>query len=411
MKTQVFPLTVKEAGVTATIRTVAKSRNGTTYNSFVVDYILMGKRKQVWRSDLDDAKAVARDACIKIANGEQVALELNSHDRLVYLRACDFAKRIGVPIDVMCREYADAYDIAGGKVTPVELAREWRRHHSVQLPRITIRAALDELERQAKADGKSKDRLKRMETILGKFAADTSVEVHLVTPDIVSRWLSGLSRSERTRRHYRDMVGFFCRWLVMRGYLAKGTDWLDGVQKYSKRVGSIEIYTPDELTTLLRHAERNCESMIPFLAIGAFAGLRHAEIARLDWSEIELSDQSGESFIEVKASKAKTDVCRLVPVRDNLKAWLLPHRKPSGHVCEFANITRQLLQIASDVEIEWKHNGLRHSAISYHVAQSADVPRVADEAGNSVTVIRTNYLRRVKPSQAEAWFNIMPETK
>ena len=37
------------------------------------------------------------------------------------------------------------------------------------------------------------------------------------------------------------------------------------------------------------------DELKPFVAIGAFAGLRHAEIQRLDWREVHLADR----FIEV----------------------------------------------------------------------------------------------------------------
>jgi integrase len=118
--------------------------------------------------------------------------------------------------------------------------------------------------------------------------------------------------------------------------------------------------------------------------------------------------------VEVKAHNAKTQAQqqglsrRLVPVQKNLVAWLKDYRKERGPVCEFANITKQLLKLADDAGMKWKHNALRHSYISYRVAECADVPRVADESGNSSTVIRTNYLRRVKPKQAAAWFSIVP---
>ncbi len=38
--------------------------------------------------------------------------------------------------------------------------------------------------------------------------------------------------------------------------------------------------------------------MIPALAIGAFAGLRESEIARLEWKEVDLP----RGFIQVKGS-------------------------------------------------------------------------------------------------------------
>ena len=58
--------------------------------------------------------------------------------------------------------------------------------------------------------------------------------------------------------------------------------------------------------------------------------------------------------------------------------------------------------------MRWKKNALRHSYISYRVAECADVARVADESGNSPAVIKSNYLKRVKPEQAKEWFGVLP---
>ena len=45
------------------------------------------------------------------------------------------------------------------------------------------------------------------------------------------------------------------------------------------------------------------------------------------------------------------------------------------------------------------------------MAETADVPRVSDEAGNSPAMIRQHYLRRVKPAAASEWFAIVPPEK
>ena len=56
----------------------------------------------------------------------------------------------------------------------------------------------------------------------------------------------------------------------------------------------------------------------PCLALGAFGGLRSAEILRLEWSRHERHP----GFIEVAAHKAKTATRRIVPITDNLSHWL-----------------------------------------------------------------------------------------
>ena len=57
----------------------------------------------------------------------------------------------------------------------------------------------------------------------------------------------------------------------------------------------------------------------------------------------------------------------------------------------------------------WKHNALRHSFISYRVAETQDVAKVSLEAGNSPQMIFKHYRELVQPKEAKAWFSIKPE--
>ena len=66
--------------------------------------------------------------------------------------------------------------------------------------------------------------------------------------------------------------------------------------------------------------------MIPFVAIGAFAGLRSAYAPCLEWQEVRFD----QDVIELKAAKAKTASRRLAPILPALRAWLSPIGKKSG---------------------------------------------------------------------------------
>jgi hypothetical protein len=59
----------------------------------------------------------------------------------------------------------------------------------------------------------------------------------------------------------------------------------------------------------------------------------------------------------------------------------------------------------------WKHNALRHSFISYRVAQTQNVAQVALEAGNSPQMIFQHYRELVRPKEAKRWFSIEPGDK
>ncbi len=59
----------------------------------------------------------------------------------------------------------------------------------------------------------------------------------------------------------------------------------------------------------------------------------------------------------------------------------------------------------------WKHNALRHSFISYRVADIQNVAQVALEAGNSPQMIFQHYRELVRPAAAKEWFAIEPNAQ
>ena len=95
----------------------------------------------------------------------------------------------------------------------------------------------------------------------------------------------------------------------------------------------------------MTHAD---ERAIPFLTLGAFAGIRHAEIQRLDWRDIHLDA----GIVEVRAAKAKTASRRMVPLLDNLRAWLMPHRQPGGPVCVYRNMASEINRLVVNINNE-----------------------------------------------------------
>jgi integrase len=395
-----------------------QNKGGTKYTVYLVRWTLRGELKTKGFGDWEQAKQFAEQTCEGITEQTADAPTLTTNERFVYERAVEWLPE-GATLDEAASVYAKVMKIiAGYDTTPEAIAHDWVKRNKTQLPRITTSAAVEKLLAQEKKDNKSQRRIQQLAAPLRQFAEAISVEVHTITFTIVSAYLRELTLAEKTKKNHRDAIGYFNRTLIRDGYLEKGTDWLDGVQEYSgRKFGKITTYTPQELAKLLVAAQRVDKPMVPALTLGAFAGLRTAEISRIDWAEIDFDDgaEKSEPHVEVSNDITKNgetgEARRIVPMKENLRTWLTPYRKDSGKVCPFSEkqVAKHWKRIAEAAGIPWKKNALRHTCISARIAECGDKPRVADESGNSTQVIKTNYLKRMKPKQAEQWFAITPE--
>jgi integrase len=269
-------------------------------------------------------------------------------------------------------------------------------------PRKTVSEVVEELIEQKIKEGKSHLYIKDLKK-LRSFAEAFSCQISSVMGSGIDLWLASLKVAGRTRNNYRLLIQTLMKFAKARKYVPFDHDEMESVSYAAQEEGEIEIFTPSEIADILNRAEPH---MVPFLAIGAFAGVRHWEIKRLDWKEVRIADR----LIEIKGKKSKTGSRRLIPMLDNLYQWLLPYSKPSGPVCTYSNMSGEVAYMADKLGVEWKRNGLRHSFISYRVAQVQNVAQVALEAGNSPSIIFSNYRELVRPVDAQKWFAIVPET-
>jgi integrase len=164
----------------------------------------------------------------------------------------------------------------------------------------------------------------------------------------------------------------------------------------------VEVLTPKQTRHLLNSATSD---ILPYFAIAAFAGLRSAELGRLDWSEIHLD----RNFIEVSAAKSKTASRRLVTILPNLKAWLARLARKQGPILP-PNPRVKIEAARKRAGIKrWPQNGLRHSFASYHLQFYADAPALALQIGHTTTaMLFAHYREVVSPEAAAAYWMIRP---
>jgi integrase len=218
--------------------------------------------------------------------------------------------------------------------------------------------------------------------------------------------------SPKSRNHYRGTLNLLFKWAVRRKYLPKDHTLFEseglcpgGKLTEPVDVGSMELYTADEFALLLAHADN---TLCPVIALQGLAGLRTAEVRRLEWSDVWRRP----GYIEVGAHKAKTRSRRLVPVCLALAAWLAPYgNRAGGHVWPFEEnkFHAAMRELADAAKVPRRENGLRHSFISYRLAAIHNEHQVAHEAGNSPAMIHRHYRELATAEEASAWFNVVPE--
>ncbi len=170
-----------------------------------------------------------------------------------------------------------------------------------------------------------------------------------------------------------------------------------------KTVEAIEVFAPADFAKLLTAAD---EVILPYFVLGGFCGLRTAEIMRLNWEDIRWP----ESSIIIGAAIAKTRTRRLAPLTDTAAAWLAGWKAKAGRVLPIKQPEHRVKDICKAAGVTWKHNGLRHSFITYRLATIKDAVRTAFEAGNSPQVIRSNYDAVATEGEGKLWFSVVPET-
>jgi integrase len=269
---------------------------------------------------------------------------------------------------------------------------------------ITVAQLTNEVIEAKRRDGRSRVYLRDLRYRLARFVQDfKDRSIAGITVDELDDWLRALPYSPQSRTNYRRIIGLLFGYAEGRGIIDRNPIPRTAKPKLIDKAP--EIFKVDELQALLEAATRTAPDVVPMLAIGAFAGLREAEIQRLDWHEIDLA----RGHIEVKAAKAKSARRRIVPIQPNLAAWLRPSGGLIGRVVP-AGARRKLDRVREEANLaRWPKNGLRHSFASYRLAAIHDAPRVSAELGHtSPQMLYSTYRELVLPEEAERYWKIAP---
>src|SRR6266404_1262027 len=351
---------------------------------FVVNYREAGKRKRSFFETREQANAFAAFKNAQLRKFGVEGAELSSRLR-------EMAQE--------CAERLSAYGKTLKEATDFYVARLKASERS-----ITAAALVDQLIAAKKADGMSARYIEDLRSRFPRFAKKFDGQmVATITSEEIDNWLRGLEVGPTTRNNFRRTLVMMFNYAVQRGYATSNP-----AEKTAK---AKVVDSPPGILTVQQAArllEAASPELLPYVAIGAFAGLRRAELERLDWSDVHFAD----NLIEVTAQKSKTARRRFVKIQPNLREWLLPVRKHTGKVTP-DNFPKELAaaRVAAGIT-DWPDNALRHSFASYHLAHFNNSAALALEMGHTDSgMIFNHYRQLVRPKDAERYWNIRPATK
>lgn len=378
------------------------------------DYVHAGVRRVVKRRDIEALRREFEDYAIKKANGETKAMDMSADERRTYISARELLDPHGIELDAAARLLDQAARLAGGVDCVIEACRHFSQRGG-SLRDVATAEVVAHFIRHLSADGVSEVYLTPMEKDLARFTAQFPAHLGSVQTSAMEDWLRGMPVGLRRRRNLRDKLVALFNFARDNNYLASGLRTeAEKIKRPKVQRKAPAIYSPHELDLILTQCVQRPDKKIgrkdymdflPSIVIGAFAGLRWAEIQRLDWRDVHWDD----GVIAI-GDENKTGY-RLAPIQPNLMTWISSYRNSTGPVCTEKRPDHAMHSIRSRAGIPGRDrryaNALRHSCITYRVAVTKNMPQVAVESGNSVPEIRRSYNRASLESIGKQWFGMV----
>lgn len=257
------------------------------------------------------------------------------------------------------------------------------------------------VERRSRSMGDLRVRTKKFSDAHANLFAD------VVTPQTIKAWLAGMRHlSPTSRNNFRRAVHAQFAFGVREGYCTENP--VAKVPAYSVQDSTPAILTMADAEHLIRKAAETQRELglLPYITIALFAGLRRAELERLDWSAVKIDRK----MVTVDGAIAKTGSIRNVRLTDNAIAWLQPFVGSVGPIAPLNfNKRFQTLRKLAGI-LDWRGNELRHSFASYFYDLTQDASLTSAQLGHqSGTRLLFEHYRSLVPlGEGEKYFAIQP---
>lgn len=280
-----------------------------------------------------------------------------------------------------------------------------------------------------KTDGEMTDHAEVIRTRLFNHIAPYfgNKPVHTITEDDVLTFLEKRQgkrgkASSTTREQFLGLMKSVFKFAVEQGSIRKEDNPVKLIQATKKKKESEpEILRVDEVKRIFAFVKNNPQyhKWIPVLTIGFFGGARVEERAKLTYADIFIG---GRNEIFISSAIAKNGIARFVYPSANVKAWLdfaRAHNVPmqatdciiQGETLKQRKTAHSafLKVLSSEAGVTLPKNCIRHTAASFMCEQQGYTD-TANQLGHDIGMLLKHYRRAITKTEAEEYFNIMPDS-
>lgn len=359
-----------------------------------------GKGKNTTAKTLDRVKELAKARLRDIAKKQSGRVMTIADAELVELTKRLAGQRSPF---VWLHEVEDAQKRLKGRATLSQAVAHYEAAGMLNLHRVTLLDARSRFLAVYRPEGM--DSVSSMRKAITGFAeAHPGIMVHEISVEMLEPWLKRNGIGESTfnnRRGFWITFMNFCRGnLKCLPATAKHAAELLPRMKEGDRVPP--IFTPEVARAALKALPDHYK---PTFIVGCWLGLRpESELRKIEWQHFDWKRGYLHIVIEV-ARKVRRE--RFVPIPSNVRAMLRPFMQPTGKVSGREHVSRisGILRAAKVIEV-WPQDIMRHSSISYAIAAGKGIGQVAEEHGNSESIIKRRYRRPLNRHDAKQWFAI-----
>ena len=268
-----------------------------------------GKRIRKAFPDLAAAKKEALFVAQRIQSGMQHVTDLKPHERDNYAKAVELLGELKLPLVAAVEDYVQARKLAESE-SLTSMATDYRKFFKPLTRRVTVPELVAELIAAREQDGASKTYVSQLKTILNRFADAFPGEILGVSSSDIDAWLRGFKVSSSSRNSMLVCVKVLFSYGRSQNCLpAEQMTAPEQLKKVKiKNDEDVSVFTPKQMGKILHVAPPH---LIPILAIGAFAGIRMAELNRLSWSAFVYSFSSSPP-----SALAATALCQLAFIHE-----------------------------------------------------------------------------------------------